>query len=1014
MAKRFFGCVVAIVSIAAVAAVFTPAELVTDINQVPAPVDSHASVLCSDSSGTYLTGMPIFGRRGLWYAEGSSAQTRLLKDFGASAASTLYCRHMAPNGARYFEYYESREGAELWRTDGTLAGTFRLAGQPPATGGPIEFLGSSGASSVFILADEQHGRELFVTDGTLAGTRLLLDITPGPGSSDPRNPAFVRDRAYFQVGDQLWISDLTAAGTRLVHDFNGATGVSQSIGGFQAVPGGVVFAYGAGAQRELWFTNGDNETRRLATAAGQSLKQSATLPNGRVLFLFGSSGQLWSTDGTAAGTFLFDVRVAGSDESLSETFIVMGDRAVFAAYTVSTGTEAWATDGIDLTLLGDFTPGADSSQLRLRVRGSTVIPILRVVPPGNLLEIYVTDGTPAGTRHLTPLTGQAIAGNTYDAMSAGDSVYFWTPARWEFDTQAPVVTRTMWRYSIAGAALTPVRQMSSSEMVGSIGALHDGRFLFNADDPTLGIEPWVSDGTAAGTHVLASLAPEGQSAGSDPGALFPAGSSLMFRATDNLGRQGLWRTDGTAAGTVPVNDQPPSGPQPAGYPWYVSLGNRTLYTSSEVWITDGTVSGTQLVSDMSYSGPGSTPGSSVNYSSFPATCGGFVVHNGVAYYGVKHYSAGSLMRSDGTVGGTAIVQTLAGEARGGFPSPMVVCAFAAFNNRIFYCASSSVDGDQLRVFTPSGSVNSTLLNSSGRSLYQVARVVPFNNAIWFFATDTVDQGLWRSGGTDATTTLAIRQADLPAGTVIDLRATSDALYFVHCTSSLQVCQLSRTDGTLANTGTLAEVSSSHASFSGPASVIGNKIIFLGVTSAGGVEPWVTDGTVAGMQMLKDIRPGAGSSGANTLVSYNGFVYFFAQPDRHGPMTLWRTDGTPQNTEIANALPTGTFEYVDGPGRMAVLGQRMLLAARSDSSGTELYAVDNPAPAPPPAPPVTPPSTPQPQPPSSGGAGGGGSFDGLTLALLALLMLLGAGRTFTHLHHRSGWTRATGSHLRAPG
>lgn len=74
--------------------------------------------------------------------------------------------------------------------------------------------------------------------------------------------------------------------------------------------------------------------------------------------------------------------------------------------------------------------------------------------------------------------------------------------------------------------------------------------LFEASG-SFGSEPWITDGTPTGTHMLADLFPKGSSSPSDFVAL---GSVMLFAATvPGYGRE-LWRTDGTLAGTALVKD----------------------------------------------------------------------------------------------------------------------------------------------------------------------------------------------------------------------------------------------------------------------------------------------------------------------------------------------------------------------------------------------------------------------------------------------------------------------------
>ena len=73
--------------------------------------------------------------------------------------------------------------------------------------------------------DDGHGAELWRTDGTAAGTYLLRDINPGEPSSSPTGFIVINDVAYFRADDgtngkELWRTDGTTSGTTIVADID--------------------------------------------------------------------------------------------------------------------------------------------------------------------------------------------------------------------------------------------------------------------------------------------------------------------------------------------------------------------------------------------------------------------------------------------------------------------------------------------------------------------------------------------------------------------------------------------------------------------------------------------------------------------------------------------------------------------------------------------------------------------------------------------------------------------------
>lgn len=80
---------------------------------------------------------------------------------------------------------------------------------------------------------------------------------------------------------------------------------------------------------------------------------------------------------------------------------------------------------------------------------------------------------------------------------------------------------------------------------------------------------------------------------------------------------------------------------------------------------------------------------------------------------------------------------------------------------------------------------------------------------------------------------------------------------------------------------------------------GGKLLFPGHSEANGHEPWVTDGTLAGTHMVKDIMPGSATSLGSPFPLFQGFdfqgrAYFLGQNETNG-MQLWVSDGTEAGT-----------------------------------------------------------------------------------------------------------------------
>ncbi len=232
------------------------------------------------------------GNRELYFFDGTKVQ--LVKDINTNpiflSASSTPLQLTDAGGLLYFTAVDTvNNGRELWRTDGTAAGTFMLANIKPNGDGDVSEITPANGTSVFFSANNGAvGNELWFSDGTSAGTRLVKDIQ-GPISgvnqgSNPTSMLWVNGTLYFAaddgiVGKELWKSDGTDAGTVLVRDIaqtgpNGTFDVKQNSTphNLTLVNGLIYFSANDGREGfELWRTDG--------SAAGTQIVSLASDPS---------------------------------------------------------------------------------------------------------------------------------------------------------------------------------------------------------------------------------------------------------------------------------------------------------------------------------------------------------------------------------------------------------------------------------------------------------------------------------------------------------------------------------------------------------------------------------------------------------------------------------------------------------------------------------------------------------------------------------------------------------------
>ena len=387
---------------------------------------------------------------------------------------------------RVFAADDGGLGYELWVTDGTPDGTHLLMDIRPGTNGSVpQSFFRSGDKAFFMANDGSHGFELWKTDGTEEGTGLVKDINPGSDGSGFVSPVNYGNLLLFAgytsaSGYELWKSDGTEAGTQLVRDIEPGLVASQPA--YMTVYNGWVYmhAYTTATGSELWRTDGTSSGTTLVKdlvpgMSGQYALSGApdnlTVVNGKLLFSAetGSNGrELWSSDGTPGNTVpLGDFNTTpynGQTQDFAPSlFAVVGSKAIFKGTGTGSGAELWITDGTTAgtTLLKDLSPGASgqypnsSNPLGLTSIDGKVY--FFAYSPTTNFEPWVTDGTEAGTIPLGDLNpgGQGSIGPFY-----------------------------------------PIHEFTD----------YGDKVLFAAAGTGYGVEPWITDGTSAGTHLIRDLA----------------------------------------------------------------------------------------------------------------------------------------------------------------------------------------------------------------------------------------------------------------------------------------------------------------------------------------------------------------------------------------------------------------------------------------------------------------------------------------------------------------------------
>jgi ELWxxDGT repeat protein len=373
----------------------------------------------------------------LWTSEGTEQGTLPVKTFGPQLIGTPR-KHAVVGNTLFFSSY-----TELWRSDGTEAGTFRLHGSISA---PLEATDTQLAGTVFFAGhDATHGVELWTSDGTAAGTALLKDINPS-GRSFPSEMTRVGNALFFVADDgaqgtELWKTDGTAAGTVLVKDI--LPGKRSSAPESLVAVGNTLFflASDASSWRELWKSDGTPQgtVRVRSVPPSPNPSYSSLVALGNTLYFFATDAahgrELWKSDGSDAGTVrVTDLQpgpassVPGILDNQSRLFVI-GGTLYFMADDGLHGLELWKSDGTPggTALVRDITPGPqgrDSDRTRLVPVGSGGAFAFATSDGVHGVELWKSDGTAAGTQQVADVAVGARSASPGGLLVSGSRLFF--------------------------------------------------------------------------------------------------------------------------------------------------------------------------------------------------------------------------------------------------------------------------------------------------------------------------------------------------------------------------------------------------------------------------------------------------------------------------------------------------------------------------------------------------------------------------------------------------------------
>ena len=383
----------------------------------------------------------------LWRYNRISGKTSLFHDVYPGPESGVYAllstQHAIKEEKFFFVGRDSTHEAELWRTDGHTTRKIENVNPNSFASYPS---GLSSYQGFEIVSAYYEGKPSLCK---LNDTKMQLLRTYYTRPTSLRESA---SGVYFVTSKDAVIKSLgksrgTTGSTILLDDFIGIKDVE--------VVNEQVFmqaAHDSHRESELWVNNGERGGSRLVKDIGigySSNPDDFFDFNGKLAFTatteeFGR--ELWLSDGTESGTFMIKDMAPGTASSVQSNnlhYTVLGDRLYFVAEDGEHGPELWSTDGseagtfmvkdINEGSFGSFPSGLTSVDDRI---------YFQAFEPEHGAELWVTDGENAGTKLVADIYPGEISSSPIWMKEVGHELFF--------GAESAAKGRQLWKIDIEG------------------------------------------------------------------------------------------------------------------------------------------------------------------------------------------------------------------------------------------------------------------------------------------------------------------------------------------------------------------------------------------------------------------------------------------------------------------------------------------------------------------------------------------------------------------------------------
>ncbi|KAA9340027.1 ELWxxDGT repeat protein [Adhaeribacter soli] len=368
---------------------------------------------------------------------------------------------------------------------------------------------------------------------------------------------------------------------------------------------------------------------------------------------------------------------------------------------------------------------------------------------------------------------------------------------------------------------------------------------------------------------------------------------------------------------------------------FIEYNGKTYFSADdgingeELWVTDGTTAGTMMVKDVN-------PGAS------HALVVPIIVFNGKLYFSASTSAGRELWYTDGTAAGT---QMLADIKPGNGSSSMH--SFFIAGNKLYFRADNGVNGDEYWVTdgTSAGTKMIKDINPGAGGQEASVKGIAYQNKFYFYGYDaTLKRQLWVTDGTTAGTIMLTPPTANNNNTLIDydMIVFNNKLYFTfHTSAPFQTddVELWVTDGTVAGTQLFKDLApGSSSGWPSHFHIFNNKLLFLSLTYTSTYRVLMSsDGIAAGTVVITPLDV---LGAKENWTPWNGKLYFEGSATQ-GNRELYVTDGTAAGTYMIKDINPGSS--TSGIENITVAGNKLFFSAITATNGVELWVSDGTGP-----------------------------------------------------------------------